>query len=104
MQDDIDLDAREKRAAKRSEKLREEKRAEQSDIVQLMHEPFGRRLVHKMLAEARCFHTTFADGDPHKTSFNEGKRSLGLWLLSQVIQQTPEQYALMMKEATDAQV
>lgn len=98
MQDDIDLEAREARRAKKQREEKAEQRKEGADFVDLMSTQSGRRMAHQLLARAGVFHTSFAPGDPHVTSFNEGKRSIGLYLLAMITEHTPTQYPLMLKE------
>lgn len=42
--------------------------------------PAGRRVVHEILISAGVFASSFCAGDPHVTSFQEGRRSGGLML------------------------
>jgi len=100
MQDDIDPAARAKRRKEKTDEARQELRAEAFEFVELMDLRSGRNVVHRMLSKAGVYHTTFAL-DPYQTAFNEGQRNMGLWMLSQVLQYTPEQYALMLKENAD---
>lgn len=95
----IDVELRRKRREEQRQERRQQLRAERKDIEDLMSTASGRRVVYTLLNEAKVFHQTFVPGDPHSTSFNEGRRAIGLWLLTQVVGKTPDQYALMMKEA-----
>lgn len=94
----VDRSGPDQRRAKRRLVEREQKTQEQLDVAALMEEPFGRRIVHRLIAQAGCFRVSYTEGDPHHTSFREGERNIGNWLMSQVIAETPEQYALMLKE------
>lgn len=66
-----------------------------------MAEKWGRRLVYDWLADARVFNTTY---NPLSTNaatdmaFAEGRKQAGYKLLERVLRETPEGYALMMKE------
>ena len=100
-QEAIDVGLRRKRREDINTERKQQLRAERKDIENVMAAPSGRRVVHALLEQGRVFQQTFTPGDPHLTSFNEGRRAVGLWLLSQVVGKTPEQYALMMKEATN---
>lgn len=99
--DALDRNAPQTRAAERAQREREEKSLEQLDVIAMMSEPYGRRLVHRLLAQAGVFAASYTQGDPHHTAFREGARNVGNWLLAQVVAETPEQYALMLKEQSD---
>jgi hypothetical protein len=99
MQDDIDIDTRARQRKAKDDEARQAQRAEVRDIAAVMDIPEGRRVTHRLLTQAGVFRTSFAV-DPCQTAFNEGQRNLGLWLLSQIMLHTPEQYALMLKENT----
>lgn len=74
-----------------------ERQEQLNDIIAVMDMAAGRRLVWRILAEARVFGTVYA-GQSNQTFFREGKRNLGLWLMEEVLQAKPEQYLLMQKE------
>ena len=98
----VDRDGSSKRAEERVLRERVEKSEEQLDIYWLMSEPAGRRVAMRMLNNAGCFRPSYTQGDSHHTAFREGERNQGNWLLTQVLKETPEQYALMLKENSDA--
>lgn len=100
--DPFDDSNRAARDEERRQREREERTQEQIDIQLLMDEPHGRRVAHRLLERAGCFRMSFVEDNPHKTSFNEGGRNLGNWLLAQLMRDTPELYAQMLKENTDA--
>lgn len=100
--DPLDQDARTARAEDRKLREREEHTQEQVDLALLMDEPFGRRIAHRLLKQAGAFRMSFVEDNAHKTSFNEGQRNIGNWLLVQLMNDTPEQYAQMLKENQDA--
>lgn len=68
-----------------------------SDIVTLMSEPFGRRIMAGLLAKTGVYRTSFA-GDPAQTAFNEGRRDIGLQYLAIVQQYCADDFVLMLKE------
>ena len=43
----------------------------------------GRDFVWRLLIQCGVFHTSFTGDAPH-TFFNEGKRQIGLWVLSEI--------------------
>lgn len=73
-----------------------------ADVLFLMSDPAGRRVAHRLLSQAMVFQPTYSPGDPHQTSFNEGRRTLGLWLLGEITTIAAAQYNQMMEEASNA--
>lgn len=71
----------------------------EADFTWLMADPRGRRLVWSQLAAAGVFRTTF-NTNPQQMAFNEGHRSAGLRLMTQLLTITPQHYHTMMKENT----
>ncbi|MBS0539369.1 MAG: hypothetical protein JSR47_11465 [Proteobacteria bacterium] len=65
----------------------------------LMADARGRRFVWGQLSRAGLFHSSMA-ATPELTAFNEGRRDIGLTLLSDVMRLSPEGYARMQAEAT----
>lgn len=100
--DALDREGSAKRAEERALRERGEKSEEQLDILWLMSEAPGRRIAHRLLADAGCFNMSYTQGDPHHTSFLEGARNVGNKWLSRILGETPDQYALMMKENSNA--
>lgn len=70
---------------------------ETDDVKWMMGNKRGRRIVWRQLIQAGVFQLSF-----HTTAmtmaFNEGRRSEGLRLLSQIHAACPEQYTVMMQE------
>lgn len=98
--DDIDNAARAAKAEAKRQGERREALAEIRDLVEVMNTAAGRSLIHRLLSRAGVFRISFS-GDPHQTAFNEGQRNIGLWVLTEAMSHTPEQYALMLKENAD---
>ena len=67
------------------------------DLRTILKQPYGRRFVWRWLERAGVFHQSFIQGEPDSTAFNEGRRSLGNALLSEVLEIRPESYMEMMK-------
>jgi hypothetical protein len=84
--------------AKGKEKRREER--EQDDMIAVTSIPQGRRLLWRLLSECGVFRSSMT-GDNY-TYFNEGRRDVGVRLLSEITQANPEAYLQMMKESQDA--
>lgn len=73
-----------------------ERRREEEDVKWLMGHKQGRRFVKRLLDKAGVYRTSFTGNS--ETFFREGMRNLGLFVLSEVMEVTPEQFALMLKE------
>ncbi len=74
------------------------------DFQKLMAEKWGRRLVYGWLADAKVFNTIYNPLSPNSAmdmAFAEGRKQAGYKLLERSLRDTPEQYALMMKENTN---
>jgi hypothetical protein len=69
-------------------------------FAQLMATPDGRLWTWRVLCACGVFHSSW---DPHagRTSFNEGRRDVGLQLLADVNRICPELYGQMQKENAD---
>lgn len=71
---------------------------EQSDLKKVLSLPEGRRLLWRLLAESSVFHVTYAE-ETNRTMFNEGRRSLGLLFLHDILRAKPEAFTQMQREA-----
>lgn len=67
-------------------------------LTQLMSTTQGRRWMWDLISESHVFSSTMTD-DPHRTAFNEGRRSVGLGLLNSVMLHCPESFTHAMREA-----
>ena len=74
--------------------------AMQSDIRALMKLAAGRRVVWRLLEYAGVWRSVF-NPEPLRMAFAEGQRNLGLQLLGWVMDECPDEYELMMREARD---
>ena len=74
--------------------------AMQSDIRALMKLAAGRRVVWRLLEDAGVWRSVF-NPEPLRMAFAEGQRNLGLQLLGWVMDECPDEYDLMMREARD---
>jgi hypothetical protein len=89
------------RALRRATRAAKHAEAERRVVIfNLMASPGGRNWVHSILADCAIFSTTFT-GEALSGAFNEGKRSVGLQLLTDVVRWAPDQYIQMMREQTD---
>lgn len=49
-----------------------------ASYVRVFSTPDGERILRHILKQGGASKSSFVEGDPHKTSFNEGKRALAL--------------------------
>lgn len=77
---------------------REKKKRERdlSDLKKVLAMPEGRRLLWRLLSEAGVFRTTFTGNS--QTFLNEGRRQIGLLILSEIMQAKPEAFTQMQRE------
>jgi hypothetical protein len=83
-------------AAKRREKQHRDA------IMALLSTQAGRSWVFSLLESCQMFSSTFVRGEPDSSAYNEGRRSVALqiWMALEAV--SPEQLALMRKEAAKA--
>lgn len=72
------------------------RKQEADDIRWLMAHKQGRRILWRVLEQAGIYRTSFTGNS--ETFFREGKRALGLFLLSDVHEFAPDSYVTMLKE------
>lgn len=95
-----DLAAIEEQRNAQREQSRFDAAVELDDIRWLMSGKRGRRLMWRLLGDARLYQQSF-DGNTNWSIFNEGKRSIALRLVAQIhsIDNGAELYAQMATEA-----
>jgi len=95
-----DLTAHDAQRREAKEQSRFEAAVEMDDIKWLMGSKRGRRIVWRLLGEARLYQQSF-EGNANWSIFNEGKRSVGLKLMAQIhaVDGGADAYALMCNEA-----
>lgn len=94
--DPTDLKAQEREAEGESLEQSVARRQEIEDLKWLMGHKQGRRFVTRLLEKAGVYRTSFTGNS--ETFFREGMRNIGLFVLSEVMEVTPEQFAVMLKE------
>lgn len=72
------------------------RRQEIEDLKWLMAHKQGRRFVTRLLDKAGIYRTSFTGNS--ETFFREGMRNVGLFVLSEVMEVTPEHFAKMLEE------
>ena len=59
-------------------------------LISVMSTAPGRQWIWDILATCHIFHTTFAPGQPDVVAFAEGRRSVGLTLLADILATCPD--------------
>jgi hypothetical protein len=86
---------------KKEEILKRIKDREVEDLKKLLSIPEGRRYIWKLMSSAGVFRTSFTGNST--TFFNEGKREIGLMVISEVMAASPTAFAQMQNEFTNEQ-
>jgi len=94
--DPTDLKANDRKAEAEGLEQSVQRRQEVEDLKWLMGHKQGRRFVWRLLEKAGVYRTSFTGNS--ETFFREGMRNIGLFVLSEVMEVTPEQFAMMLKE------
>jgi len=79
-------------------KLRQERNEE--ELRQLLSHRMGRNFIWNVLSQCGVYRSSF-NGDHTSTIFNEGKRSIGLWIMEQIMAADDSAYLRMQREAKD---
>lgn len=74
---------------------------EASDIQWLMGHAPGRRIVARLFEHTGIHRTSYSNSGS-AMAFNEGKRTVGLWLLGEVMSHAPDAYLKLLKDFRDA--
>jgi hypothetical protein len=74
-------------------------REAQNFLAAVMDTAPGRAWIYRHLADCNIWMQTFLMGSPDGTAFNEGRRSVGLRLLDDIMTCAPERYMTMIAEA-----
>lgn len=97
MRDPVDLRDQERDAEADEAVARERRRKEVDDLKWLMAHPQGRRIVTRLLEETGTMRSSF-NHSGSVMAFNEGKRSVGLFITAEVLEAAPEGYFKLLKE------
>mgnify|MGYP003143769975 CR=1 FL=1 len=65
-----------------------------SALRDLLETDGGKEFFWRLLARCKLYETSFTGNS--QTFFNEGKREIGLWVLSEIVAADPKAYANMM--------
>ena len=87
------------KAGAEKEKLGRER--DLADFMHVMESAQGRRVVYRYLGICGLYRTSFTGNNT--TFFNEGRRDIGLQLMADVQDSSPELYLKMLHEAKEAE-
>lgn len=94
-------DVRQVKESKQKEKIRSMQ--DKDALNWMLGHRLGRRLYWKWMGQTGVFETSYT-GDNNRTNFNEGKRQIGLKMLSELNAVKPEAYLQMVREAEEDNV
>jgi hypothetical protein len=97
--DPLDLRGQERVKEQSEERTKLALQNEQDDFKWLMSSKRGRRIVWRLLERTGVYRSSFTGNS--ETFFREGQRNVGLMLMAQINEFSPDQYALMLKEQQD---
>lgn len=70
---------------------------EKEDIRKIMNSAEGVRFIKRVMARTHYFEQSFT-GEAMGTSFNEGSRSIGLFISSEVFTACPQHYTKLLEQ------
>lgn len=97
------MDGLEERAAARAQWEEVARLQREEDVRWLLSTPMGRRVFWRLLDETCGTFSRSYDGTPLGTSFAEGRRSVGLALMTEAQRLAPADYVHALQEAVAAQ-
>ena len=80
------------------EELKRKREKELQDLRKVLGSSEGRRVLWRILVKGAIFNSSFAQ-NANETFFNEGRRSVGLWLTQEVSEADLEKFFQMHREA-----
>lgn len=95
--DPTDLNGQARDAEAEDAKARERRRKELDDLRWLLGHPQGRRIIGRLLEEAGVFRSSF-NHSGSVMAFSEGKRHMGLFITSELLEAAPDGYMKVLKE------
>lgn len=94
--DPLDLAGQERDRESKAVKTKAERDQEVADFKWLMSDKRGRRFMWRLLGITGLYRSSFTGNS--STFFNEGQRNIGLMLIAEVNDLTPDSYAIMLEE------
>lgn len=95
--DPMDVNLQERTKAEAEKRGKAAQQTEADDVIWLMSNKRGRRIIWRQLESAGVFQLSF-NATAMVMAFQEGRRSEGLRVLAQIHQSCPEQYVTMIQE------
>lgn len=95
--DPTDLNAQARVAEAEEAVARERRRKELEDLRWLLGHPQGRRIISRLLDEAGVFRSSF-NHSGSIMAFGEGKRHMGLFITSELLEASADGYMKVLKE------
>lgn len=81
------------------DKAKRKRNRELNDIRVIVASPEGRRFLWRVLSEGKIFQDGYIHGDAgYGTTYTTGKRSVGVWALSELMEAKPEVFMQMQRE------
>jgi hypothetical protein len=72
---------------------------DRADLRAVLAMPEGRRWVWRVLECGGAFQTSYDPESPLRMAFAEGRRSIGLWLLAEMQDAAPGEFAALISES-----
>jgi hypothetical protein len=85
--------------AKLEERRERRLQREAADFEAICKTPAGRRVMWRLLERAQFFADAFDPDRPHVTSYNEGQRSIGKFVIEEMTKTAPGSFDQMCREA-----
>ena len=70
---------------------------EREDFQHVMKSPQGRRVMWRILEQSKMLATDLFAGD-ERTNVNIGRRDMGVWLYTEIMEHAPEQFIKILQE------
>ena len=87
-----------KKPEKPQDKSKRKRNRELNDIRVVLSTPEGRRFIWRIITFVRIFKDAFFRGDTDTTLYNTGRKSVGLWVLDEVLYAKPDAFGQMQRE------
>jgi len=86
-----------KQVNKKKTKMELRRLQEMERLKDILSKEGGRDFIWRLLTECGNYNTTFT-GEPYGTVLNEGRRQIGLWVLTEIFEADPQAYIHMQSE------
>lgn len=96
MRDPHNTDHLDRERAANELQIRHQEQRDIQDFQWLMSQAQGQRFVWRLLEKAGVYRSTF-NSSGSITAFNEGQRAIGLWVMGQIHDHTPDALSVMVK-------